>query len=122
MMFQPTPRTHTPPAPGFFPGAFAAPARAARAEVLRPGAEDETLAFLSERPVHAVNLISLIRDNSLESPHNRGRFYGFRDERGRLEGVALVGHAALFEARTPRALRALARAAQKVAGLHMVLG
>jgi ribosomal protein S18 acetylase RimI-like enzyme len=80
------------------------------------------LSFLSERPAHAVNLISLIRDNGLVSPHNRGTFYGCRDEAGRLEGVALVGHATLFEARTTRALRAIARVAQRASGLHMVLG
>ncbi|HEX8685542.1 MAG TPA: GNAT family N-acetyltransferase, partial [Pyrinomonadaceae bacterium] len=96
--------------------------RSARAEALAPGDEAEALAFLAARPVHTVNLVGLIRDNGLASPHNRGDFYGYRDERGRLEGVALVGHATLFEARTPRALRALARAAQNAAGLHMVLG
>ncbi|MCA1620313.1 MAG: GNAT family N-acetyltransferase [Acidobacteria bacterium] len=121
-MLQPTLQTHTPFAPGLF--ASSAPPRvgAARAEALAPGSEAETMAFLSERPVHAVNLLSLLRDNGLVSPHNRGTFYGYRDERGRLEGVALIGHATLFEARTPRALRAFARAAQRVAGLHMLLG
>jgi ribosomal protein S18 acetylase RimI-like enzyme len=56
------------------------------------------------------------------SPHNRGTFYACRDERGRLEGVALIGHATIFEARTPRALRAFARVAQSRPNLHMVLG
>jgi len=56
------------------------------------------------------------------SPLNRGTFYGCRDERGRLEGVALIGHATLFEARTPRALRAFALAAQSRPNLHLVLG
>ncbi|HEV2864125.1 MAG TPA: GNAT family N-acetyltransferase [Pyrinomonadaceae bacterium] len=96
--------------------------RATWAEPLAAGDEAEAARFLSERPLHAVNLLSLMRDNGLESPLNRGTFYGYRDERGRLEGVALVGHATLFDARTPRALRALARAAQGRAGLHMVLG
>ena len=122
-MFQQPTRTYTPTTPPDFSEAFA-PLRVsvARAERLGAGQEEEALAFLSERPVHAVNLLSLIRDNGLESPHNRGCFYGYRDEAGRFEGVALVGHATLFEARTPRALRALADAAQRIAGLHMMLG
>jgi ribosomal protein S18 acetylase RimI-like enzyme len=86
------------------------------------GDEAEVIGFLSERHVHAVNLLGLIRDNGLESPHNRGAFHACRDERGRVEGVALIGHATLFEARTPRALRAFARAAQLRPNVHMVLG
>ncbi|HEX8561110.1 MAG TPA: GNAT family N-acetyltransferase [Pyrinomonadaceae bacterium] len=121
-MLQPLTQTQTPPAQSFC-DAFA-PLRVseARAESLRRGSEAEARAFLAERPVHAVNLLGLIRDNGLESPHNRGSFYGCRDVRGRLEGVALVGHHTLFEARTPRALRSLARAAQAATGLHMLLG
>lgn len=92
------------------------------AEPLTSEAETEVVEFLSERPVHAVNLLGLIADNGLNSPHNRGTFHAYRDERGRLEGVALIGHATLFEVRTPRALRAFARAAQGRPNLHMVLG
>lgn len=121
-MLQPTPQTHAPRAHGLFDSFAPLRVGATRAEVLGPRSEAETQAFLSVRPVHAVNLLSLLRDNGLVSPHNRGTFYGYRDERGRLEGVALIGHATLFEARTPRALRALARAAQRVGGLHMMLG
>jgi predicted GNAT family acetyltransferase len=122
-MFQLTSQTHTPHAPQGFFAAFA-PLRVTAASPVRLGAgsEGEVLSFLSERPAHAVNLISLIGDNGLVSPLNRGTFYGCRDEAGRLEGIALIGHATLFEARTPRALRAIARAAQRASGLHMVLG
>jgi len=95
---------------------------AMQAEPLTRGAEAEVVEFLSERPARAVNLLGLIADNGLVSPHNRGTFYAYRDEAGRLEGVALIGHATLFEARKPRALRAFARAAQTRPGLHMVLG
>lgn len=95
---------------------------AMKAEPLAHGAEAEVVEFLSERPAHAVNLLGLIADNELVSPHNRGTFYAYRDERGRLEGVALIGHATLFDARTPRALRAFARAAQTRPNLNMVLG
>jgi ribosomal protein S18 acetylase RimI-like enzyme len=96
--------------------------RATQAEPLAREAEAEAVEFLSGRPVHSVNLLGLIRDNGLVSPHNRGTFYGCRDERGRLEGVALVGHATLFDARTPRALRAFVRAAQGRSNVHMLLG
>ncbi|HEX8291068.1 MAG TPA: GNAT family N-acetyltransferase [Pyrinomonadaceae bacterium] len=122
-MFQSPSETDAAVAPSLF-AAFA-PLRVARvpkAEPLARGDEAEVVGFLSGRPVHAVNLLGLIRDNGLVSPHNRGAFYACRDERGRLEGVALVGHATLFEARTPRALRAFARAAQTRPNVHMVLG
>jgi hypothetical protein len=122
-MFQSPSQTDAARAPSLF-AAFA-PLRVGqtpRAEPLAPGDEAEAVAFLSARPVHAVNLLGLIRDNGLASPLNRGTFYACRDERGRLEGVALIGHATLFEARTPRALRAFARAAQSRANLHMMLG
>ena len=82
----------------------------------------EVLAFLDERPLHTVNLASLVRDNGLVSPLNRGTFYGCRDEAGRLEGVALVGHAILVEARSERAAAAFARLAQRHAGAHIILG
>lgn len=121
-MLQPTPQTHAPRAHGLFDSFAPLRVGATRAEALGPRSEAEAQAFLSERPVHTVNLLSLLRDNGIVSAHNRGTFYGYRDERGRLEGVALIGHATLFEARTPRALRALARAAQRVGGLHMMLG
>jgi predicted GNAT family acetyltransferase len=84
--------------------------------------EGEVLDFLAERPVHAIVMAGLIRDNGLESPFNRGTFYACRDARGRLAGVALVGHATFVEARTEGALRAFAELAQKERGAHMILG
>ncbi len=125
-MFQSLSQTEAVCAPSLF-AAFA-PLRVAherpalKAEPLARGAEAEVVEFLSERPKHAVNMLGLIADNGLVSPHNRGTFYACRDEAGRLEGVALIGHATLFEARTPRALRAFAHAAQTRPNLHMVLG
>src|SRR6266851_1145487 len=65
---------------------------------------NEVLAFLAERPVHTVCIAGFIRDNGLVSPFNRGTFYGCRNSDGRLEGVALIGHATLIEARTARAM------------------
>lgn len=68
----------------------------------------ETLAFLAERPVHTVVMTSFIHDNGFDTELNRGTFYGYRNEAGRLEGVALIGHSTLFEARTEMAIEALA--------------
>lgn len=69
---------------------------------------NETLAFLAERGIHTVILAGFIRDNGMESPFNRGTMYGCRNSEGRLEGVALIGHTTLVEARTRRALREFA--------------
>lgn len=84
---------------------------------------NEVLAFLVERPVHTVCMAGLVRDNGLVSAHNRGAFYGCRNSEGRLEGVALVGHHTLLEARTRRALSEFALVAQVYsAGTHMIMG
>src|ERR671921_409252 len=74
--------------------------------------ESEVLDFLSGRPAQAVIMSGLIRDNGFESPFNRGTFHACRDEAGRLEGVALVGHAVYVVADTAPALKAFARVAQ----------
>jgi len=89
---------------------------------LGSGHEREVLDFLSARPLHTVYMSGFIRDNGIQSPRNRGTFYGCRDARGRLEGVALVGHVTQVEARTPEALRALARAAQGCSSAHVIMG
>jgi len=83
---------------------------------------EEVLAFLAERAVHTVCMAGLIRDNGIVSPHNRGAFYGCRSAEGRLEGVALVGHATLVEARTRRAFREFALVAQCTTRTHFILG
>jgi uncharacterized protein len=82
----------------------------------------EVLSFLCERPTHTVCLTGFIRDNGLVSPHNRGTFYGCRNSEGRLEGVALIGHATLIEARTARAMHEFALVAQIHPRTHMILG
>ncbi len=84
--------------------------------------ETEVIAFLAERPLHTVCMAGLIRDNGLESILNRGRFYACRNSEWRLEGVALIGHATLIEARTTRAMKEFASIAQASAGTHMILG
>ncbi len=81
----------------------------------------EVLGFLLERPIHTVIMMGMIRDNGLVSELNRGTFYGCRNSEGRLEGVALIGHATLVEARTRAAIRELAVTAQIHCGLGMFL-
>jgi uncharacterized protein len=93
-----------------------------RVERLAPEAEAEVLRFLSERPLHTVAMMSLIRDNGIDSPLNRGTFYGCRDINGYLEGVALIGHATLMETVSSRALQALAQVARDCPNTHMILG
>lgn len=83
---------------------------------------NEVLAFLSERPVHTVCLAGFIRDNGLVSPHNRGTFYGCRNSEGRLEGVALIGHATLIDARTERSMQEFGLLAHGYQRMHLVLG
>jgi hypothetical protein len=95
---------------------------APRALTLDNGNEREVLDFLSVRPLHTVYMSGFIRDNGLRSPLNRGTFYGCRDARGRLAGVALVGHITQVEARDDVALRALARAAQECSSAHVIMG
>ncbi|HEX8649925.1 MAG TPA: GNAT family N-acetyltransferase [Pyrinomonadaceae bacterium] len=98
-------------------------ANSAWIQVLR-SSEDaaEAQSFLAARPIHTVTLRSFIRDNGLESPLNRGKFYGYRNAEGELEGVALIGHATLIEARTTRSLEAFARKAQQGTRAHMIMG
>jgi ribosomal protein S18 acetylase RimI-like enzyme len=84
--------------------------------------EAEVLEFLAQRPIHTVTLMSMIHDNGIVSPLNRGTFYGCRDLNGRLEGVALVGHATLIETVSDRALAALAQVAQQCSNTHMIMG
>lgn len=92
--------------------------------VVRLGEKDkeEVTGFLNVRPVHTVVMTSFIRDNGIDSELNRGRFFGFRNEKGELEGVALIGHSTLVEARTHRALKALAFAARNAeTPIHLVM-
>jgi len=67
-------------------------------------------------------MAGFIRDNGMVSDLNRGAFYGCRDAHGRLEGVALIGHFTLVEARSDGALEAFARLAQDCPAAHLILG
>jgi uncharacterized protein len=84
--------------------------------------EAEALQFLAARPIHTVFMSSLIRDNGLASPYNRGSFYACRDRQGNLEGVGLLGHATLIEARTEAALSTFARLARNCFNAHLIRG
>jgi ribosomal protein S18 acetylase RimI-like enzyme len=84
--------------------------------------EGEVLAFLAARPIHTVFMAGFIRDNGIVSELNRGTFYGCRDGRGRLEGVALIGHFTFIEARSEAALKSFAGLAQDCPSAHMILG
>src|SRR5690242_13780883 len=75
--------------------------------------EAEVLDFLAERITHSFGLIGFIRSNGLVSPENRGTFYACRNRLGWLEGVALIGHAVLIEARSDAAIIAFACLAQE---------
>ena len=82
----------------------------------------EILRFLDQRPVHTVAMTSFILDNGVESELNRGEFYGFTNRRGELEGVALIGHTTLVEARTHEALTALAITAKSSkTPIHLIM-
>jgi predicted GNAT family acetyltransferase len=84
--------------------------------------EAEALEFLATRPIHTVFMAGFIRDNGIISPFNRGTFYGCRDGAGQLEGVALIGHVILVEARSDAAMYAFARLAQTDARPHLIMG
>jgi GNAT superfamily N-acetyltransferase len=80
----------------------------ARVRELRIENTREVIDFLKKRPVHTVVMTSFIIDNGIESTLNRGKFYGYRNAEGTLEGVALIGHTTIVEARSDKALKALA--------------
>ena len=92
------------------------------AEPLGERHKAEILAFLRERALHTAYLTGCIMDNGVVSPLNRGSFYGYRDRQGRLEGVALIGHATLFDARSDASLAAFAALAQQSSRTHLLLG
>ncbi len=101
---------------------FASEPEACTIEELCQEDEAEALEFLAARPIHTVFISSLIRDNGLASPHNRGSFYACRDQKGNLEGVGLLGHATLIEARTEAALAALARLVRNCFNAQLIRG
>src|SRR5260370_22122799 len=81
----------------------------------------EVLNFLGARPLHTFIMASWIKDNGLASSFNRGTFYGYRDAKGKLEGVALIGHITLFETQADAALAAFAKLTQRCPSARVVL-
>lgn len=79
-----------------------------RLQLLTEANKAEVLEFLAAQPVHTVIMTSFIQDNGLESADNRGKFYGYRNTNGTLEGVALIGHTTIIEARSTDSLQAFA--------------
>ncbi len=89
---------------------------------LRNSDRAEVIGFLERRPVHTAYLAGMVRDNGLENELNRGTFYGYRNQLGTLEGVALIGHATLLETSSDDALYAFAKTAQNCKGVHLIMG
>lgn len=95
---------------------------AAPAFRLKQSDEAEVLRFLAIEPVQTVVMSSYITDNGIESELNRGAFYGHRASDGSLDGVALIGHSTLVEARSEEAMTAFAVAAQNPeVPIHLIM-
>lgn len=90
--------------------------------VLRNQDRSEVLEFLRERPIQNAVMSGFISDNGIESPINRGTFYGCHDSAGELLGVALIGHAVFLDVRCDEALRQFAKLAQRIERVHMIMG
>ena len=83
---------------------------------------EEAMTFLSVRPVHTVVMTSFMNDNGLQSELNRGKFFGYRNSEGKLEGIALIGHSTLIEARSTEALKAFAyKAKSSETPIHLIM-
>ena len=93
-----------------------------RTQLLGEAEEAEVLRFLSVRPIHTVFMGSLIRDNGMVSPFNRGSFFGYRNDHGRLEGVALIGHATIIETESEECIKAFAQLAKNHSPAHLIRG
>ncbi len=91
-----------------------------RVSPLTEDQRSEALAFLDERPLDNVIMSGHIRDHGIGG--NRGRFYGCRNRRGALEGVALVGRGISFDSRSESATELFAALARRSAEAHMLMG
>jgi len=101
---------------------YSYPASSVTVQRLTDEHREEVLGFLATRPIHTFGLAGFIRDNGLVSPHNRGTFFACRNDEGSLEGVALIGHFILFEARSAEVIAAFARVAQQCSTAFLLLG
>ncbi len=71
--------------------------------------------YLTAPTIHAVIMHGFLSDNGLSRGLNRGDYYGYRTALGVLEGLALIGHSTLFDARSDAALDAFALLARETA-------
>src|SRR5712691_4295402 len=78
------------------------------------------LSFLAPSGIDNIVMLSLICDNGLVSPLNRGTFYGAYDGAKRLVGVALIGHATLVETSVDAAMASFADVASRCSAMHVV--
>src|SRR6266571_3550624 len=99
-----------------------APNQSRPIELLKAEHEMEVLDFLSAYPLLTFVMAGWIKDNGLVSPLNRGTFYAYRNRRGELEGVALIGHITMFEANSSDAVAAFAGLTQQCESAYAVLG
>ena len=93
--------------------------------VVRPlstGNEANVLSALSNPSLTNVIMSGFIRDNGLESPLNRGRFYACHNDKNELTGVALIGHTILFEAFDETTIQLFAMLARNHPAKHLLMG
>ena len=90
--------------------------------VLEESDKEAALSYLSARPISTVIMSGWIHERGMVSEANRGAFYGYFDGDGRLDGVALIGRATLFETQNERALQEFAELAQSCETVRMVMG
>jgi GNAT superfamily N-acetyltransferase len=91
------------------------------AQRLTAGNEPEVRSFLTQRPLQTFGLLGLLDDNGLVSPHNRGDFYAYRGPENQFEGVALIGHNTIIDARSEEALQVFADLAKAVVNPFLIL-
>jgi len=100
----------------------AAPSAAGNVMQLEEQHKNETLAFLSTRILHTFVMTGWLHDNGVVNPLNRGTFYAYRNQAGQLDGVALIGHTTLFEARSDEAVAAFAGLTQECSAASALMG
>jgi len=83
--------------------------------------EPEVRRFLAQRPLQSFGLLGMITDNGLVSPHNRGDFHAYRGARNQIEGVALIGHNTVLDARSDEAIASFSELAKATANPFLLL-
>jgi len=90
--------------------------------ILEESDKQAALKYLSARPISKVIMAGWIHERGILSDGNRGPFDGYFDGDGRLDGVALIGRATMFETQNERALQEFAELAQACEKVRMVMG